>query len=68
MSTTNSKPKRLRTTIVIEAASEKDFEWALSHAIDLARARVIQMAFSKKNDPLTRYSVRTAKARPRKVS
>lgn len=57
---------RWRTTVVIEATCEEDFEWALSHAIELARSRVIQMSFSKQGDPLTRYSVRTARMRNKK--
>lgn len=62
----NRGPHRLRTTMVIEADNEKDFEWALGHAVQLARAKVILMSFSKSGDPLTRYSVRTARARKRK--
>lgn len=58
-----STHKRLRTTIFIEANCEEDFEWALYHAIKLARTHVIQMTFSKEGDPLTRYGVRTSNVR-----
>ena len=59
--------RRRRTTIVIEAGNQEGFEWAPEHAIQLARAHVIQMAFSKKGDPFTRYEVRTSKLRKVKL-
>lgn len=55
--------RRSRTTIVVVAGNEKDFEWALEHAVSLARERVIQMSFSKKDDRTTWYEVRTSKMR-----
>jgi hypothetical protein len=58
--------KHLRTTIIIEAGNAEDFEWAFQHAEKLARQQVIHMSFHKEGDPLTRYEVRTTKARPRK--
>lgn len=59
----DSPSYRLRTTIKIEADNESDFEWAFEHAAQLAREHVIHMSFSKKDDPLTRYEVRTSKIR-----
>lgn len=58
-----TKNVRLRTTIKIETDSRDKFEECLQHAIALAREGVIQMSFSLKDDPDTRYEVRTSRMR-----
>jgi mannose-1-phosphate guanylyltransferase len=58
--------QQLRSTIFIETDTAEKFEECLQHAVNLARAGVMQMTFSLKDDPETRYGVRTTKIRRRK--
>lgn len=66
--TSNTTPasRGLRITVTMESTSDKGLEWALAQAIGFARARMMGVSCSHKDDPSTRVSCRTTRLRKKK--
>lgn len=66
--TRNTEPaaRGLRITVTMESTSAAGLEWALAQAIGFARARMMGVSCSHRDDPTTRVSCKTTKLRKRK--
>lgn len=66
--TRNTEPasRGLRITLTMESTSDKGLEWALAQAVGFARARMMGVTCSHKDDPTTRVSCRTTRLRKKK--